>query len=61
MKIIENLTADQLNMETVHKYRNQHRTLKPGHPWNEASDDKYLEMIGVSCYSILISSKYCET
>lgn len=48
MKIIENLTADQLNMETVHKYRNQHRTLKPGHPWNEASDDKYLEMIGAA-------------
>ena len=48
MKIIENLTVDQLDLETVHKYRNQHRTLKPGHPWNSISDPEYLEMIGAA-------------
>lgn len=48
MKILEDFTVEQLNMESVHGYRNRHRTLKPGHPWNEKSDEEYLEMIGAA-------------
>ena len=48
MKVMEDMTIDQLNMESVHGYRNRHRTLKVAHPWNEKSDDEYLEMIGAA-------------
>ena len=31
MKVIENLSVDQLNMNTVRSYRNRHKLMRPGH------------------------------
>ncbi len=47
-RIIENLTLDQLDLESVHSYRNRHRSFKPGHPWANLSDAVYLQKIGAA-------------
>ena len=46
MHIIENMTLDDLNMETVHQYRNRHKSYRPDHAWNNLADEEYLLMIG---------------
>lgn len=33
MKVIEKMTIDQLDKDTIQSYRNRHSTFKPGHPW----------------------------
>ena len=38
-------------METVHGYRNRHKSLKPGHPFERHSDDEYLRSIGAAATS----------
>jgi len=48
MKVIESLTVEQLNMDSVHAYRNRHRLSRPGHPWSSYEDKDYLEMIGAA-------------
>lgn len=48
MKVVENLTLEQLNMETVQSYRNRHRSFKPGHPWSNLGDAEYLQKIGAA-------------
>ena len=48
MKVIEDFTIDQLNKDSIKGYRNRHRVLRPGHPWEELGDEKYLEKIGAA-------------
>ena len=33
MKVLDEVPLEDLNYETVHAYRNSHRALKPGHPF----------------------------
>lgn len=46
MHILENMSIDDLNIETVHKYRNRHKLYRPNHVWNDLPDEEYLLMIG---------------
>lgn len=46
MQVLEDKDVTDLNIETVHQYRNKHRAYKPEHIWNDLSDIEYLLMIG---------------
>jgi predicted HTH transcriptional regulator len=46
MKVLENLSVDVLDLETLHGYRNRHMSFKPGHTWEKYDDIKYMEKIG---------------
>ena len=48
MKVIETLSIEQLNKETVKNYRNRHRYLNSEHPWNDLGDEQYLQRIGAA-------------
>jgi len=48
MKVVEDLTVDQLNRDTLKRYRNRHKLMRPGHTWSELDDAQYLEMIGAA-------------
>ena len=48
MHVLENFVTSDLCQETVHAFRNNHRVWKPTHPWNNISDDEYLEKIGAA-------------
>lgn len=48
MRIVENMTIDQLDKDTVQSYRNRHRSFRPGHPWINLSDAEYLQKIGAA-------------
>ena len=48
MRIIEGMTIDQLDKDTIQSYRNRHRSFKPGHPWVNLSDADYLQKIGAA-------------
>ena len=48
MKVIERLSVNQLNIESVHGYRNRHRSFRPAHPWSDLSDVDYLQRIGAA-------------
>ena len=51
MEILEDIPMEYLNMETVHGYRNRHKSLKPGHPFERYADDEYLRSIGAAAVS----------
>lgn len=46
MKILEEITLDALNMETVLASRNRHMVFRREHVWERLSDVEYLERIG---------------
>lgn len=48
MRIIEEMSLEQLDRETIQSYRNRHRSFKPGHPWANLSDADYLQKIGAA-------------
>ena len=48
MEILEDIPMEYLNMETVHGYRNRHKSLKSGHSFERYSDDEYLRSIGAA-------------
>lgn len=48
MKIIDYMETSDLNMETVHAYRNRHMAYRAEHVWEGLSDDDYLERIGAA-------------
>jgi predicted HTH transcriptional regulator len=50
MKVLENLSVDVLDLETLHGYRNRHMAFKPGHTWEKYDDLKYMENIGAIQY-----------
>ncbi len=51
MEILEDIPMEYLNMETVHVYRNSHKSLRPGHPFERYADDEYLRSIGAAAVS----------
>jgi predicted HTH transcriptional regulator len=48
MEVLDDVPLTDLNHETVQGYRNRHRTLKPGHPFEKLNDDEYLRCIGAA-------------
>lgn len=50
-KILEDYSLNDLDSETIQKYRNNHRSYRPGHPWNSLVDEDYLEKIGAAAVS----------
>lgn len=48
MRVVENMTMEQLDKDTIQSYRNRHRSFRPGHPWANLNDDEYLQKIGAA-------------
>ena len=48
MKILQDMSLDVLNSETVHAYRNRHMAYRTEHVWERLSDEEYLERIGAA-------------
>ena len=46
MKVLEDMEISDLNMETVHAYRNRHAAYRNDHVWEGLTDETYLERIG---------------
>lgn len=51
MEILDKVSIEDLNYDTIHGYRNSHRTLKEGHPFERLSDPEYLRSIGAAAVS----------
>lgn len=51
MGILEDCPMEYLNYETVRGYRNRHRSLKSGHPFERLADDDFLRSIGAAAIS----------
>ena len=51
MDVLDHVSLEELNQETVRGYRNRHRTLKAGHPFERLSDAEYLRCIGAAAIS----------
>jgi len=48
MKVLEERSLSDLDIETVHAYRNRHMAYRREHVWEKLSDDEYLERIGAA-------------
>ena len=48
MKVLEDFEVTDLNMETVHAYRNRHIAYRSEHVWAGLTDEEYLERIGAA-------------
>ena len=48
MKILQDMSLNVLNSETVHAYRNRHMAYRTEHVWERLSDEEYLERIGAA-------------
>lgn len=48
MKVLEDMEISDLNMETVHAYRNRHTIYRSEHVWGGLTDEEYLERIGAA-------------
>ena len=51
MEILNKVPMEDLNYDTIHGYRNSHRTLKEGHPFERLNDHEYLRSIGAAAVS----------
>ena len=51
MEILDKVSIEDLNYDTIHGYRNSHRTLKEGHPFERLGDPEYLRSIGSAAVS----------
>ena len=51
MEILDKIPMEDLNYDTIHGYRNSHRTLKEGHPFERLNDHEYLRSIGAAVVS----------
>lgn len=51
MKVLEDMTITDLDLETVHGYRNRHIAYRSGHTWETLDDNNYLERIGAAAVS----------
>ncbi len=51
MEVLDDVPMNDLNYETIRGYRNRHRTLKPGHPFERLNDEEYLRSIGAAAIS----------
>ena len=50
MEILDKVPMEDLNYDTIHGYRNSHRTLKEGHPFERLNDHEYLRSIGAALF-----------
>lgn len=48
MKILTDFKISDLNIETVHSYRNRHNAFRSEHVWENLTDEEYLERIGAA-------------
>ena len=48
MKVLKDFEVSDLNMETVHAYRNRHTAYRAEHVWAGLTDEEYLERIGAA-------------
>lgn len=46
MKVLANMAIADLDIETIHGYRNRHMAFRREHVWEKLSDEEYLERIG---------------
>ncbi|GAA0077258.1 putative DNA binding domain-containing protein [Clostridium sp. CTA-5] len=44
--ILEDYTIKDLDEDTIKKYRNRFSSREPDHPWNDLSNEKFVEMLG---------------
>lgn len=51
MEVLDDALMEDLNYETIQGYRNRHRILKPGHPFERLNDNEYLRSIGAATIS----------
>ncbi len=51
MEVLEKAPMEDLDYDTIHGYRNSHRSLKEGHPFERLSDHEYLRSIGAAAIS----------
>ena len=52
MKILQDMSLEVLNSETVRAYRNRHMAYRTEHVWERLSDEAYLERIGAAKMSV---------
>ncbi|MBQ4258855.1 MAG: putative DNA binding domain-containing protein [Lachnospiraceae bacterium] len=48
MEVLDGVPMEDLNYDTIHGYRNSHRFLKEGHPFEHLCDSEYLRIIGAA-------------
>ena len=48
MEVLDGVPMEDLNYDTIHGYRNGHRFLKEGHPFEHLCDSEYLRIIGAA-------------
>ena len=48
MKVLQDMSLEVLNSETVRAYRNRHMAYRTEHVWERLSDEEYLERIGAA-------------
>ncbi len=53
MEVLDEISMEDLNYETIQGYRNRHRTLKEGHPFGRLNDHEYLRSIGAAAVSMV--------
>ncbi len=51
MAVLDDFSLEELNQETIQGYRNRHRTLRAGHPFERQSNAEYLRSIGAAAWS----------
>ena len=51
MEVLDDVPLQDLNYETIRGYRNRHRTMKSGHPFERLNDAEYLRSIGAAAIS----------
>jgi ATP-dependent DNA helicase RecG len=51
MEALDKISMEDLNYDTIHGYRNIHRSLKEGHSFERLSDHEYLRSIGAAAIS----------
>lgn len=51
MQVLDEFSVEDLNKDTVHGYRNRHRFLSVGHPFEKLDDGEYLRAIGAAAIS----------
>ncbi len=51
MEVLDDVPMSDLNYESIHGYRNRHKSLRPGHPFERLEDKDYLRSIGAAAIS----------
>lgn len=51
MEVLDDVLMEDLNYESIRGYRNSHRSLKAGHPFERLDDADFLRSIGAAAFS----------